>query len=1355
MKKIILLFTFVYLCISVVAQTQVNIGPQSSTFSSWVRGYHFVSPTNFTICALYIPTDASTGSQNIAVVRFTGGAPPAFPATTNAFVNLFTITNFVPNTTVACNVVVNAGDVIGVYGARSAGCVNSYDGANFATTINGMPTTLRRSGMQQCLAATPMANIWSEVNFSVGRIFMYYNCCPSPTVTAAASTQSVCLGGTSTLTAGGATTYTWNPGGVSGSTITVSPTVSTTYTVTGSQAGCQGSRTISIGLNPTPTITALSNTPTICSGNSATITPGGATSYTLNPGGITGTSFTVTPLATTIYTVSGTNAFGCIGTRTISITVNPTPTISISSNAPVCTGNLLTFSVNPLSTYTWSGPGGYTSNLQTPSIANASVANSGTYSLTVSNAQGCRTSGTINIAVFPRPNVLASSNSPVCAGSPINLASSGGTAAAWTGPSGFTSATYSPVIASASVANAGNYSVTVTDVNGCTNTTVTNVVINPLPVIGVLTNTATLCAGNIASLTPSGALTYTLNPSGLVGTSFTVSPPATVIYTISGTNVQGCIGTRTVAINVNANPTITLSSNAPVCTGSLLSFSVNPLTTYTWSGPGGFTSNAQLPSIANASVANSGTYSLTVLNAVGCSASGTLAVTVFPRPLIQASSNSPVCTGNAINLSSSGGTSASWSGPAGFSSFSYSPSITNATAVNAGNYSVTVTDANGCTNATVTSVMINPLPVIAVTNPTACTNGILNFSANGGTGYSWQGPVGFSSTVQTPSLGGVLISNSGGYTVTVTSAAGCSNTAVSNATVFPLPIISVANNGPVCANANLSLTATGGSGYVWAGPNGYTAIQQNPVIMAAQPNASGNYTVVVSNAQSCTNTAVTNVTVHSLPTPSISSNAPLCQGQNLTLNGSGGLTYSWQGPNNFSSVGANVTITNASPFASGNYTLTVTDANACTQSAITLITVNPLPIVTANGSSVCIGQNLNLAASGGVSYAWNGPNGFASNQQNPIIPNATQAMAGFYQVTVTDANGCSRSAVAGVSVNPVPNATATSNAPICEGQRLQLFAGGSLNYSWNGPNGFNINSQNPVINATSLLSSGIYTVRVIDAIGCYTTVNVPVTIYPNPLVDIKPSVTDGCEPQCITFTAQTNATGTNVVYAWNLDNAGLVSNTSTVTNCYNTARSYSPSIKVTDGNGCSNSTSVTITVHPKPNADFTFSPIKPSLYNNTVDFTDLTNTATIAQWNWYFGNNVIGSTSQNPSHRFDELGDYLVSLIVNSEFGCTDTVHKLIRIEDEYALYVPNAFTPNGDGKNDMFQPKGSGFTNYELYIFDRWGERLFYSNDFATGWDGTFRGLVCQDGVYTFKINLVSIGGKAREITGSVTLYK
>jgi gliding motility-associated-like protein len=274
MKVIFKLFFALMLVSALQAQTLMPIGPHTTAFTGMVRGYHFTSPVAFNICALYIPPDAPGAAgqtQHIRVVRFATAAPPAFPGTTNAFVQLFSITNAAPNATVPCNIPVNAGDIIGIYGARAGNCINTYDGVAFNTTILGQPTTCRRSGMQACISAgQPMANIWSEVNFSIGRIFMYYNCCPTPTITTAASATNICAGASVTIFGGGANTYTWMPGNINTQNITVTPTVSTTYTLSGDVNNCIGTNTVAVNVNDFPTYTVSPITSTICQNGTAT-----------------------------------------------------------------------------------------------------------------------------------------------------------------------------------------------------------------------------------------------------------------------------------------------------------------------------------------------------------------------------------------------------------------------------------------------------------------------------------------------------------------------------------------------------------------------------------------------------------------------------------------------------------------------------------------------------------------------------------------------------------------------------------------------------------------------------------------------------------------------------------------------------------------------------------------------------------------------------------------------------------------------------------------------------------------------------------------------------------------------------
>lgn len=300
---------------------------------------------------------------------------------------------------------------------------------------------------------------------------------------------------TATVTGGvGPFSYNWSPapGGGQG-TANATGLSAGTYTVTVSDQGipCNNAQTatVTIGsVGSAPNITVSPTSATVCSGTATTLTASGGSTYTWSPStglsSTTGATVTATPTTTTTYTVTGTGSCGT-GTATTTITVNPVPTASASSNSPVCSGTTLTLSTPAVAgaTYSWSGPNGFTSSSQNPSITNATTAASGTYTVTVT-ANGCTSApSTVNVTVNATPTTTAGSNSPICAGSTLNLtatAVTGGTYS-WQ-PNGFTSTQQNPGITNATTAASGTYTVTPT-ANGCVGTPATvTVTVNAMPV---------------------------------------------------------------------------------------------------------------------------------------------------------------------------------------------------------------------------------------------------------------------------------------------------------------------------------------------------------------------------------------------------------------------------------------------------------------------------------------------------------------------------------------------------------------------------------------------------------------------------------------------------------------------------------------------------------------------------------------------------------------------------------------------------------------------------------------------------------------------------------------------------------
>jgi len=566
-----------------------------------------------------------------------------------------------------------------------------------------------------------------------------------------------------------------------------------------------------------------------------------------------------------------------------------------------------------------------------------------------------------------------------------------------------------------------------------------------------------------------------------------------------------------------------------------------------------------------------GTYSL-VVTANGIS-SDTTTFTFNPLT-IAAGNNSPICAGTTLNLTSNGGVSYSWTGPNSFSSTQQNPSISNVTTSANGTYTVTVTSSGGCTaSATTTTTIVQPTITISNNSP-LCAGGTLHLSSTGGTTYSWSGPNTFTSTAQNPTISSVTTAATGTYTVTVTNASGCTASATTSVTVNTNPTATASNNTPVCANSTVNLSSSGGGTYSWSGPNTFTSTSQNPTIPNSTTSATGTYTVTVSNASGCTARATTTVTVNARPTPTASSNSPVCANSNLNLSSTGGTTYSWNGPNGFSSTAQNPIISNASISATGTYTVIATNTFSCTGTATTAAVVNANPSATAsNNTPVCAGITVNLSSSGGTSYSWRGPNSFISTSQNPAISSSTTAATGTYTVTVTNASNCSASATTSVTVNARPTPTAGSNSPQCAGSTINLTSsGGGTSYSWSGPNSFSSTGQNASITNASTAATGTYTITVTNAAGCTATASTSVTVNANPTA-IAGSNSPVCSGSAINLSGSGGTT-----YAW----AGPNSFSSTIQNPSinnsSSANSGTYSLTVTDNNGCTGSASTSVTV---------------------------------------------------------------------------------------------------------------------------------------------------------------------------------
>lgn len=397
---------------------------------------------------------------------------------------------------------------------------------------------------------------------------IYLNTLPMPHIS---GTNQICPGSSTTLTASGASTYTWssNAGNATTPTVTVSPTSTQNYTVTASAAGCGNTAqsVITVTVNPSPSITPLfqSGSSSICSGQSATIACYGDADYcTWMPGSLTGTLVTVSPTTTTNYTITGTNtSTGCSITGTIGLNVNATPTVTINSSATtVCSGTSVTLSGNGATTYSWSG--GVSNGTPFTPVS------TGTYVVTGTSPGPCTNTTSVVITVNASPTLTIGANpSSICAGSTSVLSGSGALSYVWSSNAGST--TTNTVLVNPS--STAVYTLTGNNGNGCSSSATTTLTVNPLPTVTASSSaTGAVCAGTSITLTAAGtATTYTWTGGITNGVAF---PAVAQTYTVTGIDANNCSNTATITVNAS-------TAFAPnICTVTVDSLSINNVITW-------------------------------------------------------------------------------------------------------------------------------------------------------------------------------------------------------------------------------------------------------------------------------------------------------------------------------------------------------------------------------------------------------------------------------------------------------------------------------------------------------------------------------------------------------------------------------------------------------------------------------------------------------------------------------------------------------------------------------------------------------------------------------------------------------
>lgn len=1344
-----------------------------------------VTPSaNITICNSQSGTISATGSGG-------GGGPYTYDwtPTTNLGCPTCSNTSASPTTTTTYTVLVTDAALCTATSTVQV-TVNSLPsiGISGTTTIcNGGSTTLTGTGGSTYSWSTGVTTgsitvgpttatsytVWGTnaagcSNTSVATVTI-----TTPAIGVTAST-TICNGSSATLTGSGGVSYSWSTGQVINS-ITVSPTTATSYTVWGTDGnGCTNTATTNIALFADPVVGVTGTSSTVCSGASSTLTASGGVSYSWSTGQVVN-PITVNPTTATTYTVWGTDGNGCVDTSTILVSTYTPPSISISGGSTsICNGGTATLSALGGVSYSWS-----TGQVVNPITVNPTIVT--TYTVWGTDGNGCTSTATSTVDLYPNVVASISGNTTICNGQTTTLTASGGTGYSWWN----NGATSNPITENPTTTT--DYTVTATDGNGCTDDHVITVVVNPLPTVNS-GPAVSICAGSSTTLNGSGNGTYLWTPSTDLSCTTCPNPVAnptvTTTYTLTVTNSCGSIDDW-VTVTINTSPSVNAGADVTICLGGSTTLNASGSGTYLWS-PGSGLNNT---SIANptATPTSSTNYTVTITDICGTASDSVWVMIGNPVALVSGSTTT-VCSGSSTTLTASGGTGYSWS-----TGQTINPIVVNPTTGTT--YTVTVTSGS-CTDDTTITVSVNSLPSSSISgSSTICFGQNDTLVASGGTSYSWNTGATTDTLIVSPT-------SATGYTVVVTDGNGCTNTSTINVGINPLPTAAAGSDATFCLGGSTTLSGSGNGSYSWSPAGGLSNTTiANPV---ANPAATTTYVLTVNNScGNATDTVIVNVNL--LPTVNITGNDTLCSGASTTLTASGGTGYSWN-------TGATTSVIIVTPSSSTGYTVAVIDGNGCSNIGSININVSTVIASVLGNTNICSGQSSTLTASGGGTYSWN-----TGQTINPIVVSPTGTAS--YTVTVTNASGCTDDASISVNVTAQPTATvsASSTTTLCSGTSSTLTASGGTIYSWFPSTGLNNNAiSNPVANPTSTIT---YSVIVSNG-GCSDTTSITLTVNPVPTA----SVTAGSASICDGDSTLLSATGGST-YVWNPGgqtttsiyvsptptgnynytvtvtdasgctddavvsvavvapvsasvngNTNICAGTSTVLTAQGgsiyswsngattSAITVSPtvtttySVIVSNGSCADSSASITVNVTASPSANATANPYTIIFGSQTTLSASGTGT-----YNWSPSTGLSCAACPNPVANPTVTTTYTLT-VIDSLTQCTaiDTVTVFVEMACD-DIFVPNAFSPNNDSKNDyaVMHIPFPCLKLIDFSIYNRWGQKVFFTDDpmitvdKTKGWDGVYQGKDCDPAVFFYILNVTFSDDTFKQFTGNITLVR
>lgn len=1032
----------------------------------------------------------------------------------------------------------------------------------------------------------------------------------------------------------------------------------------------------------------------------------------------------------------------------------------VSSSPAICGGNSITLTAPAGGvSYNWTNTAGGTTGIVGSTTGQVATVNqAGTYQVSIEMVSGPACIVTLNVTVPSNPaNPVASfTNTTVCAGTATQFTDTStptGSITGWSWDFNNDGTSDSNLQnPSFTFAGAGTYPVALTITMGPCNATITqNVTVNSTtpPVItpagpfcvnaAAVSLTANVAGGTWSGTGITNAATGTFDPAAAtVGNNV-------ITYTISG----ACGGSDTETIVVNALPTSNAGADITICTGSVgnLGTATTAGFTYSWNP----TTGLSAPNISNPTVTltnvgttpTTSTYTVTTTSN-GCTSTDAVDVIVNPLATANAGPAQTICAGSTVTLAGAVGgaaTSGTWGGGAGTFTPNnntlnavYTPS---AAEVAAGSVTLTLVSndpAGPCPVATSTvTITINPVATIdAGADQTTCIGGsitLAGITGGGATSGTWSGGAGTFAP----------------------------NNTTANAVYTP----SAAEE----AAGTVTLTYT----------------SDDP----AGPCPSVNDQMVI--------------TITALPTVSAGLDQTICNGTTATLAGTiGGAATSatWTGgtgtfaPNN-TTLNA-VYTPSAAENAAGTVTLTLTtnDPNGpCTAVNDQMtITINPIATIDAGpDQTICIGSTVTLAGVIGgsaTSGTWSGGTGTfapsAATANAVYTPSAAENAAGTVTLTFTSDDPIGPCGSVNdqmvITINQLPTANAGLSQSVCSGANITLggnIGGSATSGTWSGgtgtffPNNTTLNAVYTPSAAELAAGSVTFTLTTNDPAGPCNAATSTVThnFYQNPVVNFTVDDPNGCPIHCVQFTDLTTVGGGDNItnWEWNFGDSSPLDGNQNPAHCFSATGLYDITLTATSNHGCTTTLTINdmIEVFANPVAEFTTTPNPASILDTTVYFINQSS-SDVVTWDWNYGDgNGTILNAPNTGNTVNDYpavqGTYVATLIVTNANGCVDSVEHTVIVGPEFTFYIPNAFTPNGDNINDFFFGQGIGIVEYDIWIFDRWGNMIFHGDELNDYWDGRANkgAEVAQQDVYVWKVQLKDVFGKKHNYLGTVTLVK